>query len=136
MGSNVKQCKQCGILFQSMGSNICPNCAEEMDRQFHTVKNYLYDNPEANVFDIARDTGVAENLILRFLREGLLTVSVADGSLTCEECGTPITGGRYCSTCERRLENVLIGAIKQDPRKQADTHKNATGARMHVSVKS
>lgn len=130
MSSNVKQCRQCGILFQSLGSNICPNCAEELDRQFHTVKNYLYDNPDANVFDITRDTGVPENLILRFLREGLLTVSVADGSLECEECGEAITSGRYCSKCERTLENILIGAIKQEPRKEEK--KASSVGRMHV----
>ena len=136
MDSNVKQCKQCGILFQSLGSNICPNCAEEMDRQFHTVKNYLYDNPDANVFDIARDTGVPENLILRFLREGLLTINVADGTLECEECGEAITSGRYCKKCEKTLGNLLLGAIKTEPRKQDELRKSSTGARMHVSVKS
>ena len=135
MGSDVKQCRQCGILFQSLGSNICPGCAEEMDRYFHTVKNYLYDHPEANVFDIARDTGVAENLILRFLREGLLAVSVADGTLTCDECGEAITGGRYCKVCERKLENVLIGAIRLEPDKREQVGKNAGSARMHVSLK-
>jgi flagellar operon protein (TIGR03826 family) len=133
MSSNVKQCRQCGRLFQSFGANVCPDCAEELDRCFRIVKNYLYDHPDANIFDTARETGVPEKMVLGFLREGRLSVSGAEGMLECESCGAPISGGRFCLDCQNRLESELGSACKPEQAKKEEARKTSPLGRMHVN---
>lgn len=135
MGSTIRQCKSCGQLFQSFGADICPECAEELDRCFSEVKRYVYDHPEATVMDIVQGTGVEEKTVLRFLREGRLSVNAPEGSVRCEECGAPITGGRFCSVCRSRLEGLLNGAYRPEAGKKSESGGKAPlpgPGRMHV----
>jgi len=135
MSTNVKQCRQCGRLFQSRGSSMCPVCAEEMDGNFVIVKEYLYDHPDANLSDTARETGVPEKIVLEFLREGRLSVDVAGTMLECEECGAPITNGRFCLKCQGRLEKMLNNACKPEVTPKSETRKVSSSGRMHVSYR-
>ena len=133
MGSNVRQCRQCGKLFQSFGAGICPECAEELDRSFRVVKDYLYDHPDANVFEITKETGVAEKMVLSFLKEGRLSINTGENMLQCEKCGKPISEGRFCNECRSMLENALSSAFKPEPEKRDETRKSGSSGRMHVS---
>lgn len=136
MGANIRQCRQCGKLFQTFGSGICPGCAEELDRCFKVVKSYLYDHPDANVFETAQSTGVSEKIILDFLREDRLSIKAADGMLLCESCGMPISAGRYCGKCQNSLESALLSCCKPDPNKHEETRKISGSGRMHVNHQS
>ena len=136
MGSTVKQCRHCGRLFQSYGANICENCAEEIDQCFMTVKNYIYDHPEVNVMEISKETGVEEKMILGFLREGRLSLDAAEGVLECESCGTPISGGRFCSQCQNKLANLLDSACQPAPGKKEEMRKPPSSGRMHLNYRS
>lgn len=124
--NNVKQCKQCGRLFESFGAHLCPRCADELEQNFLVVKDYVYDHPDANVFDVAKETGIPEKMVLEFLREGRLSMNTAE--LDCEECGKPISSGRFCSECKNKLENVLMSAYR--PPKKED--KSPPSGRMHI----
>mgnify|MGYP000574973051 FL=1 len=127
--NSVKQCKQCGRLFESFGENLCPRCVEEMEESYAKVKDYVYDHPDANVFDVSKETGVPEKTVLEFLREGRLSMNAAE--LECEECGAPITCGRFCSECKNKLENVLMSAYRP-PKKE---EKNPPTGRMHIDYR-
>lgn len=129
--SNVKQCRQCGRLFESLGSNLCPRCMEDMEKDFVTVKEYVYDHSDANVFDISNETGVPEKTVLEFLREGRLSMSGAD--LHCEECGASITTGRYCSECQNKLEIILKSAYRP-PASKKESNTPPSG-RMHFDYR-
>ncbi|MGI6151270.1 MAG: hypothetical protein ACOYIR_04900 [Christensenellales bacterium] len=132
MSANIRQCKQCNALFQSFGANICPICAEKLDREFIQVKHYLYDHPDANIMDIARDTGIEERTILGFLREGRLSVDSNAGIQRCEECGTPISSGRYCNRCQLVVESLLNAASKIKARRSAERNSAARTGKMHM----
>ncbi len=134
MSSDVRQCRECRRLFQSLGSNICPECAEELDRCFKVVKSYLYDHPDANVFEISTETGVAEKMVLNFLKEGRLAINEADSILLCERCGIPVSTGRYCRKCQEQLEDALNGALKTDPAKRTEAVRSSAPGRMHVNL--
>lgn len=132
---NIKQCSRCRQLFQSLGSDVCPDCAQEIDQQFLVVKDFLYDHPDAKIMEIVQGTNVDEKLVLNFLREGRLSVSQPEDMLTCIECGEPITTGRYCARCQEKLEGLLksayhLQAASQGKRK--DVGKNIGSGRMHV----
>ena len=113
MSTNVKQCRHCRRLFQSFGSNLCPVCAEELDGYFITVKEYLYDHPNADLLETTRETGVPEKIVLGFLREGRLSVSGMSDMLKCEECDAPISSGRFCPDCQNKLEQMLSSAYRR-----------------------
>lgn len=101
----LKNCKQCGKLFLYNGSqSVCPECFAKDEQEFETVKNYLWDHPKASLQDVSEATGVKEERVLKYLREG--RISLADGSgikLECEICGAEIAYGRICGKCAKTL---------------------------------
>lgn len=113
MDNNVKQCKQCGRIFVSYGTSICPNCAQEMDRIFQLIKDYIYDHPAANVIEISEKTGVEASVVLDFLKQDRLSIRTTAELLNCESCGCAIPSGRYCKKCLDELESALNSARRE-----------------------
>ncbi|HHY90970.1 MAG TPA: MerR family transcriptional regulator [Clostridiales bacterium] len=116
----IINCKECGRIFQSNGlSKICPTCQRTDEENFKKVKEYIYDNPGATMIDIVQETGVSEEKVLRYLREGRLEISGGENALLflqCERCGKGIRTGRFCDECSREMEKDLRGAygLKSD----------------------
>lgn len=115
----LRNCDLCGKLFLYNGTSvICPNCFGDEDKQFEIVKNYLWENPNASLQQVCEDTGVKEQRVLKYLREGRIQLS--DGSelkLHCELCGIEIEHGRICSACSRELEKsvqMTKGGVKKE----------------------
>ena len=133
MSSRVMQCKQCSRIFQSYGPNICPVCAEELDKSFQKVKNYLFEHPQANVIDICNGTDVSEKTVLYFLKEGRLAV---DGMsfLECDRCGEPISKGRFCSRCQAMFEKEL-DRVATKPKQEGALDGRSGLGRMHFDYR-
>jgi Zn finger protein HypA/HybF involved in hydrogenase expression len=85
-----------------------------MEKAFKTVKEYLYKHEEATILDIVKDTGIAEKYVLDFLKEGRLNIEGSEDVLRCEDCGQPISSGRYCSVCRDKLASALSGVVKKE----------------------
>lgn len=101
---DIRNCPQCGRIFQYMGKNLCADCLKEEDAVFERVRRHLHDHEGASVDEVAEATGVEPKKIMRFLREGRLLVrSGSVSGLYCESCGEPIPGGRLCSKCAKSL---------------------------------
>lgn len=128
MSLKVMSCKMCGRLFQSYGVGNCPACADEMDKAFVKIKEYLYEHENATIVDVVEGTGVAEKFVLQFLKEGRLSIEGAEDSLKCEDCGRSISSGRFCSDCREKLANVLSSVV-EEPKKSVP--KPSTQAKMH-----
>ena len=123
----MRNCKKCGRVFSSFGDKICPDCKREEDELFTRVKEYIYDHPHASIKEVAEETEVEEDIILRFMREG--RIEVADDSLstlTCEKCGAAIRTGRYCANCQKQLVGGLSAAMELSKKNQY------TGPVMHT----
>ena len=46
----VKNCKDCGRLFNYMGgAPLCDGCRKKLEQKFQEVKQYLDENPNASV---------------------------------------------------------------------------------------
>ena len=132
MGSKVATCKQCGKLFQTIGSVYCSVCVVEMDEAFKIVKDYLYDHRDATVVDVIKGTGVSEKYVLSFLKEGRLDIESSDEyMLKCEDCSKPIPSGRYCLNCRNKLANVLERSVSTTLTKEKDTPDTRVLAKMH-----
>lgn len=104
---DIRNCKRCNRIFQYNGSKYCPNCMIELDKMFVIVRDYLYDHPEANVVQTSEATGVDEDIILEFLKQGRLELSRPSLAYVCERCGRPITTGRYCQNCINTLDREM-----------------------------
>ncbi len=127
----VMNCKKCRRLFNYIGGQpICPQCREDLEKTFHEVKKYLFDNRGATISDVVRDCEVDEGQIRQWVREERLEFSSGiNAGVVCENCGAPITSGRFCEKCKASMINDLQSAGRRPepeapkPQKQ-QTHEN------------
>jgi flagellar operon protein (TIGR03826 family) len=112
----VRNCKQCGRLFNYIGGayhNLCPACVDKMEAKFQEVKQYVEDNPGCTMDDITENYGVSTGQIQRWIREERLCFT--DDSpigIGCEGCGKMIKSGRYCPECRTSMEKQM-GSLYQ-----------------------
>ena len=112
---DVKNCKSCGRLFNYMsGPVMCPNCQRKLEEKFQQVKQYLDENPNSSVNQVAEAMDVSVKQIKQWVKEERLILSEAslDGVL-CEHCGRPITSGRFCDKCKAAMANNLRSALNR-----------------------
>jgi len=98
---NIVQCQFCKKPFASVGGRICPACNEQIDKDFITVRDYIYEHKHSNIDRIAKETEVSKPIIMHLLKEGRLIIDSPDGDglLLCEMCKKPINTGRLCKDC-------------------------------------
>ncbi|NLJ71735.1 MAG: MerR family transcriptional regulator [Syntrophomonadaceae bacterium] len=105
--SGLKNCARCGRLFAGEGRTVCRKCQVAEDDDYSIVRKYVRDYPGASVFEVAEATGVEEEKILHFLRDGRLQSQGLASMLECERCGRSINEGKYCSACVKELQNEI-----------------------------
>ncbi|MFP4198409.1 MAG: flagellar protein [Halanaerobium sp.] len=98
-------CKECGKLFSSSGQKVCPDCRQREEEKFEIVKEYLWEHPNSTVKKVSEDTGVEEELIIKFMREDRLAAEglLVDYKLKCKRCGTEIKTGLFCESCRTKM---------------------------------
>lgn len=129
------KCKWCGRSFQSYGYNFCPKCVQELDEQYKPVRDYLYDNPNATIDEVMEATGIAQRVILYYLRDGRLQMANSSGLLRCEQCGAAINTGRLCETCTGKVEARIVKPLQErmaKMRKQEQKQDGGAGSRMYT----
>ena len=111
---DVRNCKNCGKLFQYVGKPLCPACNKKLEDKFFEVRDYIYENPTANMSQVSEEMEVPIQQIKKWVREERLILSEAslDGVL-CEHCGRPITSGRFCDKCKAAMANNLRSALNR-----------------------
>ncbi|MDI6703162.1 MAG: MerR family transcriptional regulator [bacterium] len=104
----LKHCSRCRKLFVSLGRSLCPKCLEDDEREFERVKEYLDEHPFSNAGEIAEGTGVPEEKIIEFIKQGrLLLVDKTPITYPCELCKRQIFTGRLCDSCKGKLSEEL-----------------------------
>ena len=108
---NIIQCNFCKKPFQSFGGRICSICLEKIDRDFITVRDYIYENKHADMDTVSEETEVPKQIILHLLKEGRLIIDEPEGEssgiLMCEVCKKPINSGRMCKNCKDKVANTM-----------------------------
>lgn len=133
MSAELRNCSICGRLFAyQQGRTVCSRCREQEEEQYMLVRKYVRDNPGATVFEVAEATGVDEELILQFLREGRLQSRGFVEMLQCQRCGARIDSGKYCANCLRELDAQLRGVISPSRPGSAASEKRIARDRMHI----
>ena len=127
---DIRNCKRCNRIFQYNGIKYCPKCVLELDEMFIKVRDYLYENKNANIAEVSEATGVEEKVILEFLRDGRLELREPSPDLTCERCDKPITSGRMCKDCLALFERIMKKDINESARTVENLKRDA--GRVHL----
>ncbi len=106
---NIRNCSRCGKMYNYIGGQpICEQCKKAIEEEFQKVKQYIVDNPHADLKKIAEDNEVTTKQIQQWVREERLMFT--EGSpiqLQCENCGAPILTGRFCNKCKTNMASNL-----------------------------
>lgn len=87
-------------------------CRREDEEDFKKVKEYIDENPGANISEVSEETEVDTRKIISFLRQGRLEVENKDNLLLdCERCGVPIKTGRFCKKCTAEMQREFKQSI-------------------------
>jgi hypothetical protein len=97
---------------------------------FIKVRDYLYENKNANIAEVSEATGVEEKVILEFLRDGRLELREPSLDLTCERCDKPITSVRMCKECLALFERIMKKDINESARTVENLKRDA--GRVHL----
>lgn len=120
MGTSLKNCAKCGRMFSGESHQLyCSNCVENDDETFKIVREYIYDHPSSTVKETSVATDIPEEKILKFLRQGKLTLRGDGVGLECERCGKSIGSGRYCEKCTLEMQNGFKQAFGVDKKPAA-----------------
>lgn len=102
---NLINCKECGKVFASSGSKVCPDCRQSEEEKFELVKEYLWEHPNSTVAAVSEATNVEEKIIIKFIKENRLQSEGLDidYTLECKSCGKEIDSGVYCDSCRGKM---------------------------------
>lgn len=125
---NIKKCKLCSNLFEYRGVEFCTECMEKIDEAFVTIRDYVYQFPNASTQEIIDETGVDGRYVNYLLKSGRLKAVARNAGSSCERCGKHTTSGRYCPECAQKLAKVF--GIKSNSG-GAKSAREATGITMH-----
>jgi flagellar operon protein (TIGR03826 family) len=110
---DVRNCKNCGRMFNYLGGpSICPICKGKAEDDFQRVKEYIRENPKAQIAQIAEENEVTVQQIRQWVREERLEFA-ADSQITlnCEKCGASIRTGRFCDKCKNNMASEMNDAF-------------------------
>ena len=129
---NIIQCQYCKKPFASISGRICPACLEQIDKDFITVRDYIYENKHSNIDKIAEETEVKKTIIIHLLKEGRLIIDGPDGGggvLACEVCKKPINTGRMCKECmgsvASKIDKTVSSSKKSEPQRDVQNLKSS-----------
>lgn len=115
----IRNCPECGKVFTYLRTSLCPACQAIDEENYRKVRQFLYRNPGMDIQTVSEKTGVSEEKIIRYLKDGRISnLLQASVKLECEVCGAPITTGRYCKSCGERLVSGLKRSIEEENRKE------------------
>lgn len=136
--NTIAQCKFCNKPFYSIGGKVCPDCLDQIDEDFTTIRDYMYDNPGCfDIDSICKATGVHKKVALHLIEEERLVIAAPDGGpFSCSVCRKPIPSGSICEDCTRSLSSTLGSSIAATPapvqkEKKISPH-SSNSAGMHI----
>ena len=111
----LANCSRCGRVFNFVPGtrDICPACVRQEDDDYLKIFHYLTRQPTATAPEIAEATGVDIKEILRFVRENRLRLVKTGVELHCDTCGTPISQGKICDSCVKKLTSEMQGEVEK-----------------------
>lgn len=131
---DVRACRRCKKLYTYFNSELCNDCQDELEEIFRRIRDYLYDYPNHNLMEIAKETEIKESDIMILLKQGRISFTNAEGSsLTCENCGRIITTGRLCDDCKISVGKAMGDMLSRDAQRAAPRQKDLKSIKQGVT---
>lgn len=129
----LRNCPECGKVFTYIRTNLCSVCQKKDEDTFRIVRTFIARNPGADIITVCTETGVSEDKVMRYIREGRINRGVnAEVKNECEVCGVLIPSGRLCKACNEKLTAGLKRSILKE-NKKAELEKEKKGPRMYTA---
>ena len=110
----LKYCPECGKLYLENPVGICPDCQAAEEPLAEKVREFLRNSKKATIEEIHQATGVKHKTILRMIRSGRIQSDTGAAIFfNCESCGAPISEGRFCDACSRKLTGELLEKVRE-----------------------
>ncbi|WP_153126680.1 TIGR03826 family flagellar region protein [Peribacillus tepidiphilus] len=118
----LTNCPKCDKLFvQTKFRDVCDTCFKEEEKIFEMVYKYIRkkENRTATMAQVVEDTGVDEELLIKFVKTGRLKLAQFPNlGYPCEKCGATIKEGKLCGSCAELLRSELSSFQKEEARKR------------------
>jgi flagellar operon protein (TIGR03826 family) len=130
MGMNVANCPKCGKLYiKNVMNDVCPACVKEADLQCETCIKYLRENRGISLQQLSDDTEVPASLIIKFIRDGRISVmGNRNISYPCEVCGADIRERNMCDSCREKLKKDVKNTMEDHRREEEQKKKDIQAA--------
>ncbi|WP_026694343.1 TIGR03826 family flagellar region protein [Peribacillus kribbensis] len=126
--AELMNCPACGSLFvKNSVRDVCEKCYKEEQKEFDKVYHYIRkrENRTATIDQVIENTGVEEELLLKFIRTGRLNLAQFPNlGYPCAKCGTLIREGKLCTSCNKDLKGQLESLAKEEGGSQKDQPRN------------
>ncbi|WP_411335127.1 TIGR03826 family flagellar region protein [Metabacillus indicus] len=126
----LSNCPECYSLFvRTSFKTVCDTCHKKEERHYEAVYSFLKQsrNRTATLVTTAEETGVSEDLILKFIRQGKIQLAnFPNLGYPCQKCGTLIRENKLCLTCSKDLKTQLFDLEREEERRQKVTEEKAT----------
>ena len=123
---SIANCARCSRMYQKIsGNKICPDCLQAEEDAFRLVRDYLDQNPGADMPTVSEATGVDEPMILRLVQLGRLASLgdlVKNLRVECRQCSRPVISGKFCPECTEEMGQ----ALKDSARSLLDSSRDAS----------
>ncbi|WP_042350844.1 TIGR03826 family flagellar region protein [Bacillus massiliigorillae] len=118
---DVSNCPKCRAIFlRTKFRDVCDKCFKEEEKIFEEVYQYIRkkENRKAMINQVVEDTGVDEDLLIKFIKMGKLKLSQFPNlGYKCESCGSFIQEGSLCATCTNNMRKQLKTYNQEEKRK-------------------
>ena len=124
----LANCPRCGAIFAKIKiRDMCQACFQEEEKLFEKVYEFIRrkENRTATIEQVIEATGVDEDLIYKYIKNGRLRlVQFPNLGYKCEKCGSLIREGILCESCIDDLRNQLEAYHEEEQRKQEIEARN------------
>jgi hypothetical protein len=95
---------------------------KEEEHIFESVRDYIKENPDKNIKEVAEECNVTTKRILQYVRDGRIDASGGmRDDISCSKCGKPIKSGRMCEKCILET-NFRVADMKNAQKKGTGMH--------------
>ena len=132
---DIRNCVNCGGMFQYVGNKLCPNCIKKMDDDLQKVKAFIEENKGATVAIVSEQCDVSAKQIRRWIKEErLMFAPGVNTGIVCTQCGLPIESGTLCNNCKAQLANGFNDSLhRNDPKPAERKPSRTTDSSLHLS---
>ncbi|MGG5255325.1 TIGR03826 family flagellar region protein [Neobacillus sp. SM06] len=114
-------CPNCNEIFvKSKFRDVCPKCWKQEEEDYNTVYQFMRkrENRAATIEQVVRQTGVKEELVLKFIKKGRIQIThFPNLGYPCDRCGRIIRTGKLCENCTAELREDLQTFQSEEKRK-------------------